>query len=337
MTAKQEREAFLSTVIKAMHYIFGNVTSPFVRVKVMDLLFGGLPFKCSGSEFAVKALCATLKSEGPGVRIVNETHLSISLLGHVSCHEGTWNEKQMQFHMPSVPKQLSDVHVMLLPLLAEKQHWHCEIHSISGNKRHKGPWTNYSDKRRQVSGNAHFCVKCKQVDRVACTLKTTLFTLFCSNSLIQVWLTYPFFQHPFQFSYHNSQLSVWDGDECNRLRGTDSTIFPPFLEREEGLWTFTPDICMSLRAHYVRESSFAGLPTSVYSLNLGDFQVKWMNGIVVYGYKWHDILYWKKKDDESRQCFCVDETCPPRGTLDLLPCLGSRIYGMDDVYLFSFI
>ena len=66
---------------------------------------------------------------------------------------------------------------------------------------------------------------------------------------------------------------MWDGDECNRLRGTDSTIFPPFLKPDDGLWTYTPDICMSLKAHYVRKSTYAGLPTSLYSINFGNFEV----------------------------------------------------------------
>jgi hypothetical protein len=86
MTVKQEREAFLPTIIKAMHQIFGNVSSPFVRMRAMDYLFGGMDFNCSGNEFAAKVVCAAIRSEGieQGVRIVNETHLSISLFGHVS-------------------------------------------------------------------------------------------------------------------------------------------------------------------------------------------------------------------------------------------------------------
>lgn len=54
MTVKREREAFLPTVIKAMRYIHENATSPFMKVKVMDVLFRGIPLDCSGRHFEVK-------------------------------------------------------------------------------------------------------------------------------------------------------------------------------------------------------------------------------------------------------------------------------------------
>lgn len=86
MTVKQEREAFLPTIIKAMNQIFGNVSSPFVRISAMDFMFSGMKFNCSATEFAAKVVCAAIRSEGidQGIQVVNETHLSISLLGHVS-------------------------------------------------------------------------------------------------------------------------------------------------------------------------------------------------------------------------------------------------------------
>jgi hypothetical protein len=76
----------------------------------------------------------------------------------------------------------------------------------------------------------------------------------------------------FFLSSHRQQ-STWEGEKCNEIKGTDSTIFPPFLTKEEGLWTFTPDICMSLRSHYVRDSSFDGMPSRIYSADFGDMKV----------------------------------------------------------------
>lgn len=39
------------------------------------------------------------------------------------------------------------------------------------------------------------------------------------------------------------QLSVYDGDECNKFRGTDSTIFGPFLTPSDKIEAFAPDLC----------------------------------------------------------------------------------------------
>lgn len=101
--------------------------------------------------------------------------------------------------------------------------------------------------------------------------------------------------------------STWDGDSCNKIQGTDSTIFPPFLKKEEGLWTFTPDICMSLQSHYVKESKFDGMPSRIYSVDFGDM-----------------------KNEPEKHCFCNEypNDCPPKGTLDLFPCLKGPIYGI---------
>ncbi|CRK91548.1 CLUMA_CG005205, isoform A [Clunio marinus] len=109
-----------------------------------------------------------------------------------------------------------------------------------------------------------------------------------------------------------SMQSVWDGDECNKNIGTDSTLFPPFMTQDMGLWTFTPDICMSLRAHYLEPSSYAGMPTWLYSLDFGDF-----------------------KNEPEKHCFCYDppDDCPPKGTIDLMPCVGVPVYGSKPHFL----
>lgn len=68
-------------------------------------------------------------------------------------------------------------------------------------------------------------------------------------------------------------LDVWDGDECNEIRGTESSIFPPFMTKEQGIWAFEAGICRSMKAEYDRPTKYRGIPTLRYHLDLGDIAV----------------------------------------------------------------
>lgn len=85
LAVKRERAPMLPLVSKAMSVIFNNPKTPFMNVAVKDFLFEGMKFNCDGDDFSVKAVCAAIKSEGQGVHAYNETYLSVSMLGHVSC------------------------------------------------------------------------------------------------------------------------------------------------------------------------------------------------------------------------------------------------------------
>jgi hypothetical protein len=43
-------------------------------------------------------------------------------------------------------------------------------------------------------------------------------------------------------------LNIWSGNKCNKLKGSDSTIFPPFLTPKDLVAAFTPEICRCVPA-----------------------------------------------------------------------------------------
>ncbi|XP_031624944.1 sensory neuron membrane protein 1-like [Contarinia nasturtii] len=42
------------------------------------------------------------------------------------------------------------------------------------------------------------------------------------------------------------EMDYWEGDECNQYTGTDSTIFPPYMDVNDGIIAYEPSICRSL-------------------------------------------------------------------------------------------
>jgi hypothetical protein len=50
------------------------------------------------------------------------------------------------------------------------------------------------------------------------------------------------------------RLDYWSGEECNRIDGTDGTIFPPHLvNRNSKIYVFTGDMCRRLPLVYTED------------------------------------------------------------------------------------
>ena len=85
-----------------------------------------------------------------------------------------------------------------------------------------------------------------------------------------------------------TELDAWDGDHCNTIRGTEGTVFPPYLNVGSDVFAFSAALCRSVPVTYVRRTKKFGIPTYLYTLDFPDFQ-----------------------KHEDLQCFCRD---PPEGS-----------------------
>lgn len=99
-------------------------------------------------------------------------------------------------------------------------------------------------------------------------------------------------------------METWEGGDCNQYVGTDSTIFPPFLKKTDGVIAYEPSICRSIVAKFVAPSKYMGIATSRFELNLAD-------------------------KDNDKECFCRSppDGCPKKGTFDLFRCTGTPMVG----------
>ncbi|KAF5294271.1 hypothetical protein FQR65_LT10857 [Abscondita terminalis] len=114
------------------------------------------------------------------------------------------------------------------------------------------------------------------------------------------------------------EMSVWPTKECNQYVGTDSTIFPPFMTREEGVAAYAPDLCRSLIATFDREEDYRGITVNRYVATFGDMST-----------------------NEAFQCYCpANASCWKQGLHDLTKCVGAPIvasmphfYDADPMYV----
>lgn len=69
------------------------------------------------------------------------------------------------------------------------------------------------------------------------------------------------------------RMNYWPGDECNIIRGTETSAFPPLQKRKASIWIFERGICRSLQTIYEKPALNSGLPISRHTADLGDLSV----------------------------------------------------------------
>ncbi|XP_012524477.1 sensory neuron membrane protein 1 [Monomorium pharaonis] len=117
---------------------------------------------------------------------------------------------------------------------------------------------------------------------------------------------------------NQSKMDMWPGSPCNEFRGTDGTIFPPFLDKNKEVWVHSLDICRSIGAYYLEPGKVQGFKTLHYTADLGD-----------------------PSKDEDVKCLCLDpEGCMPKNIYNAGPCMTVPIrislphfYNSDPRYL----
>lgn len=119
----------------------------------------------------------------------------------------------------------------------------------------------------------------------------------------------------------SEHVSVWAGEICNMINGTDSSLNPPLPLPVSSLYFFTTELCRSIRLDFERPSMRGGLVTLRYSAPTDMFH-----------------------PTKPNECFCPmvmneeDEdvpNCLKAGLFDLSPCLKAVLYISSPHFLYG--
>ncbi|CAG7828989.1 unnamed protein product [Allacma fusca] len=113
---------------------------------------------------------------------------------------------------------------------------------------------------------------------------------------------------------HKPELNFWtnqslpvDAEQyCNKINGSDGSLFPPFLTKDQGLHVFSHEICRSIYFTFDEEVNLRGVPAYRYTLPDATFAGPHMN--------------------ENNRCFCSDpgddlaNYCDASGVIRLFSC-----------------
>ena len=83
LTAQREQPIALKLINAAIPHIFDNPNSVFVTAPAKNLLFEGVLFNCTSSDFSTKAVCSELKKRAHNFHRISEDIYTFSIFGFV--------------------------------------------------------------------------------------------------------------------------------------------------------------------------------------------------------------------------------------------------------------
>ena len=98
---------------------------------------------------------------------------------------------------------------------------------------------------------------------------------------------------------------------CNKINGSDGSIFPPFVEKDRIVYAFSLDICRSIFAEFSRENEFHGIDSYIFAATPN--------------------LLAHPDINPDNKCFCpnpggrLNSECRG-GVLRIFPCKSGKIY-----------
>ncbi|XP_059482804.1 scavenger receptor class B member 1-like [Neocloeon triangulifer] len=95
------------------------------------------------------------------------------------------------------------------------------------------------------------------------------------------------------------KLNIWKSDECNRIDGSEGSMFPPpQVAAGKRLFVFLPQLCRRMPFDAKKHMITNGMPAVRYAPPADVFSA----------------------DNPDNACYCVKGKCPPSGVFDVGPC-----------------
>ncbi|KAK9736318.1 CD36 family [Popillia japonica] len=111
---------------------------------------------------------------------------------------------------------------------------------------------------------------------------------------------------------YTQELQAWDGENspCNRIRGRDSSIYPPFNNDSSNFDIFNTDICRIVNLKTTGNTTYEDIEAIVATLGIDEMA-----------------------NDGDKSCYCIKKTldinaeaeCLPKGFADMQSCLAAPI------------